>query len=126
MAENSIEMLRALIAPERLKSLSEKTAVICSAEPGNPVIYVSDAFETHTGYPREELIGRNLSLLQGPDTEPEAVDQFRYLISNKKAGTVQITNYRRDGSRFLHECEFRPVWASQDVVSHFVAVQRLV
>lgn len=107
------------------KSMAGESAVICTADGGNRVVYVSEAFERHTGYPVAEALGRNLSFLQGPDTEPEAVGEFRRLISGGHAGTVRITNYRKDGSRFLHECEFRPVRDADGRVTHFVAIQRL-
>jgi len=102
------------------------SAVVCLATPGVPVLYVSDAFEAHTGYSPQEVIGRGLTLLQGPDTEAEAVSQFRDLIQNGEAGTVRITNYRKDGARFIHECELRPVHDDSQTVTHFIAIQRPV
>ena len=107
-------------------SMAGQSAVICMADGGNRVVYVSEAFERHTGYPVAEALGRNLSFLQGPDTEPEAVREFRRLITGGLAGTVRITNYRKDGSRFVHECEFRPVRDADGRVTHFVAIQRPV
>lgn len=102
------------------------SSVLCSSAPGTPVVTVSDAFEAHTGYKSIEAIGRSLSFLQGPNTEPEAVEKFRSLIANGEAGTVRITNYRADGSEFIYECDFRPVRNSQDVITHFIAIQKLV
>ncbi len=104
--------------------MSEASSVICLATAGTPVIYVSPAFEAHTGYSQSDAVGRSLSFLQGPETEPEAVARFQALIAERKAGLVRITNYRRDGTRFTHICELRPIWSSEGVVTHFVAVQR--
>lgn len=104
----------------------QHSSVVCAALPGNPVICVSDAFEAHTGYSQQAVIGRNLSLLQGPETEPEAVARFRDLIAKEEAGVVRITNYHADGRLFVHECDFRPVRNAQDQVTHFIAIQRLV
>ncbi|MEO9517669.1 MAG: PAS domain-containing protein [Paracoccaceae bacterium] len=102
------------------------SSVVCSAEAGTPVLYVSEAFEAHTGYSPEVAVGQNLSFLQGPETEPESVAKFRELIANGLSGVVRITNYRADGSLFVHECDFRPVRDEKDAISHFVAIQRLV
>jgi PAS domain S-box-containing protein len=101
-----------------------QSAVICSAEEGNRVLYVSDEFERHTGYTAAEAIGRNLSFLQGPATEAAAVKEFRRLIDTATPGMVRITNYRKDGALFLHECEFRPVFDASGKVTHFVTIQR--
>ncbi|SHG67751.1 PAS domain-containing protein [Marivita hallyeonensis] len=106
------------------QNAKSNSAVICLAAPGNVVIYASDAFEAHTGYAPSEALGRNMNFLQGPDTEPDAVAQFRHLIETGTSGTVTITNYRKDGTSFLHECEFRPVRNEEGVVTHFVTIQR--
>ncbi|MEO0918206.1 MAG: PAS domain-containing protein [Pseudomonadota bacterium] len=107
-----------------IDALRDHSAVVCLATPGVPVVYVSSSFEAHTGYTPEEAIGRGLSFLQGPESEPEAVEEFRRLISNGEAGKVTITNYRKDGSRFMHECELRPVQNTEGTVTHFIAIQR--
>lgn len=106
--------------------LRNHSAVVCLALPGVPVIYVSSEFEAHTGYRPDEAIGRNLAFLQGPESEPSAIVEFQRLISEGEAGRVQITNYRKNGKKFLHECEFRPVRDDQEKVTHFVAIQRPV
>ena len=113
------------IEPDQRENAKKHSSVVCTAATGNPVIYVSDAFEAHTGYSPEQAVGRNLGFLQGPDTEPEAVQRFKDLIRNEEAGLVRITNYRADGTKFLHECDLRPVRDKNDTVTHFIAIQRL-
>ncbi|MDX8351821.1 PAS domain-containing protein [Cognatiyoonia sp. IB215182] len=115
LEENADDMTRAAAAGH--------SAVICLATPGVPVIYVSDVFEAHTGYKPSEVIGKSLSILQGPMTEAQAVEDFRFLIENQVPGTVRITNYRKDKTPFVHECALRPIKDSQGNVSHFIAIQ---
>ena len=112
--------------PETRSASTDHSAVVCLATKGTPVIYVSDAFEAHTGYSAQDAIGRSLSFLQGPETEPEAVAAFRKLIATGSAGLIRITNYRKDGTVFSHECAFRPISDSEGTVTHFVAIQKLV
>lgn len=112
------------LEPSERAVVGGQSAVVCDAGPGNLVVFVSSAFEAHTGYRQDEAVGRNLSFLQRPDTEPEAVELFRYLIRNGTAGTVRITNYRKDKTRFLHECELRPVRDAAGGITHFIAIQR--
>ncbi len=100
------------------------SAVICAASSGNEVVFVSEEFTAHTGYRAEEAIGRNVSFLQGPNTEVDAVQRFRELIRTGTPGMVRITNYRKDGSAFLHEVEMRPIHDSSGTLTHFVAIQR--
>jgi PAS domain S-box-containing protein len=98
--------------------------VLCHASGDNAVIDVSEAFEAHTGYSRADAVGRNLSFLQGPETEPEAVSRFRFLIETAQLGTVTITNYRKDGTPFRHCVEMRPIFSDDGTPLYFVAAQR--
>ncbi|MDX8346858.1 PAS domain-containing protein [Cognatiyoonia sp. IB215446] len=115
LEENADDVTRAAAAGH--------SAVICLATPGVPVIYVSDVFESHTGYKPSEVIGKSLSILQGPMTEAQAIEDFRFLIENGVPGTVRITNYRKDKTPFVHECALRPIKNAQGNVSHFIAIQ---
>ena len=45
--------------------------------PDMPIVYVNEAFCRITGYTRDEVVGRNCRFLQGPDTDPSAVDRLR-------------------------------------------------
>jgi PAS domain S-box-containing protein len=120
------DYLEKAVSRDRLDEAKLQSSVVCSAAPGNPVIFASDAFEAHTGYTVQEIIGKSLSTLQGPKTEPEAVAKFRQLITDGEAGMIRITNYRKDGTLFIHECDFRPVRDLDNKVSQFIAIQRLV
>ena len=40
--------------------------------PDNPIVFANEAFQKLTGYPRDELLGRNCRFLQCPDTDPAA------------------------------------------------------
>lgn len=114
----------AYLAGDLRDDAATSSAVVCLAAPGTPVVYVSPAFEAHTGYPFREVVGRSLSILQGPGTETEAVGLFRRLIDARASGTIRITNYRRDGTAFLHRCELRPIATRDGEVTHFIAIQR--
>lgn len=48
--------------------------------PDNPIVYASGGFLCLTGYQMDQILGRNCRFLQGPDTDPAAVDKIRRAI----------------------------------------------
>ena len=83
--------------------------------PGNPLVYVNDQFCATTGYTREEALSRNCRFLQGPRTDPEAVET---IVNALRTGTdccVKLVNYRKDGSEFENLLLLRPVQDSNHV-----------
>jgi PAS domain S-box-containing protein len=88
-----------------------------------PLVYVNEAFERLTGYSSAEALGRNCRFLQGPGTDPEAVDCLRRAIREREAVTLELRNYRRDGSPFWNRLEIAPVSDGDGEVSHFVGFQ---
>ena len=93
------------------------------AQPDNPIVFVNDAFLELTGYSREVVLGRNCRFLQGPDTDPEAVAEVRRAIAAAEDITVELLNYRRDGSAFWNRLFISPVRDPEGRVRHFFASQ---
>ncbi len=87
-----------------------------------PLVYVNEAWEEHTGYPTTEVLGRNPRFLQGPETNPETVDRLAAAIEREEPITVEIRNYRRDGTPFWNELTVAPVYDDDDLV-HYVGFQ---
>jgi PAS domain S-box-containing protein len=91
--------------------------------PDEPLVYVNDAFERLTGYSAEEMLGRNCRVLQGPDTDPDAVRQLRAAIDAERPTTVELRNYRRNGDPFWNRVEVAPIRDSAGTVTHYVGFQ---
>ncbi|AZH24141.1 PAS domain-containing protein [Haloplanus aerogenes] len=90
----------------------------------NPVIYANAAFERITGYPVEQVIGRNCRFLQGPDTDPETVAKMRRAVDNLEPVTVEVRNYRRNGEEFWNQVTIAPIYDEDDEPSHYVGFQQ--
>ena len=92
-------------------------------QPDNPLVFVNRAFEDQTGYTAEEVLGRNCRFLQGPDTDPAAVDEIRRAIAAKVDVSVECYNYRKDGSGFWNALYLSPVFDEAGGLLYFFASQ---
>lgn len=91
--------------------------------PDEPMVYINDAFERLTGYPKERVVGRNCRFLQGEDSDPEAVAAMREAVDSGSSVSVELLNYRKDGEPFWNRVDIAPVHGADGEVSHFVGFQ---
>ena len=90
--------------------------------PDNPISYVNASFSRLTGYTREEVLGKNCRFLQGPNTDPEAVAQIHSAIQEGQSCSLELLNYRKDGTTFWNALSIAPVFDEGGVVTNFVGV----
>nr|AHZ63908.1 phototropin [Chlorokybus atmophyticus] len=92
--------------------------------PDHPIVFCSDPFLELSGYTREEIIGRNCRFLQGPLTDRRAVLKIKAAIDAREECTVQLLNYRKNGTMFWNMFHLAPVFSAQTGEIHFfVGVQ---
>lgn len=115
--------LRDLSRPSALSSLSEGISIADPNLNDCPIVYVNDAFCRMTGYAREDVLHKNCRFLQGPDTDPAAVDALRRGIKMGKEVSVELLNYRKDGQRFWNLLTVMPVHDREGRVTSLVGVQ---
>jgi len=89
----------------------------------NPIVFANNAFLDLTGYDLEEVLGRNCRLLQGAQTDRAVVDQLRTAIAERRAVSVELLNYRRDGSPFWNGVFIGPVYDEAGELLFFFASQ---
>ncbi|WP_264210652.1 PAS domain-containing protein [Leisingera thetidis] len=91
--------------------------------PDNPIVFANPAFSELTGYPPDEVTGRNCRFLQGRETTPGSIAAVRQLLDDQTVGTVEIVNYRKDGSMFLNALQIGPVLDQTGRVKYFFGSQ---
>ena len=104
----------------------ERTKSVVISDPSledNPMIYVSEDFFAQTGYTPEEAIGRNCRFLQGPGTSTEAVEAIRYALLAQTTFSIDIKNYRKDGTAFVNRLRIRPLFNEEGNLLYYVGVQ---
>lgn len=87
------------------------------------ITYVNKAFLKLSGYDRDELIGRPLTILQGEETSPFTISQMKNALDNHQPFCGEILNYRKDGTQFWNELSITPVFDDAGELTQFVGVQ---
>lgn len=86
-----------------LQTAQQNFVITDASQPDNPIVYASSGFLTLTGYEQDHILGRNCRFLQGPETDPRAVEKIRQAIARGEDTSVCLLNYRRDGSTFWNQ-----------------------
>ncbi len=89
----------------------------------NPIVFANIAFQELTGYSRDEILGHNCRLLQGPDTDPAAIATIGAALREQSSVQVDILNYRKDGSGFWNALYLSPVRSDDGDVQFYFASQ---
>jgi diguanylate cyclase (GGDEF)-like protein/PAS domain S-box-containing protein len=93
-------------------------------QPGFPLLYVSEGFQELTGYAAAEVLGGPCSVLQGPETDPRAVDVMRRALAEGRDAYVTLINYRRDGTPFWNEIALAAEFNEEGEVVRYLGVQK--
>lgn len=113
---------RVRLQAQALNAASDGVLVVDANAPDLPTIYVNQAFTDLTGYEADEVLGRNCRFLQGPESEPEAVETIREAIRSRRAADVRVRNYRKDGTPFPNRLRINPVLDDRQQVTHYVGI----
>jgi len=96
---------------------------IADADGNLPLVYANEGFERLTGYDADAVVGRNCRFLQGEATDPVALERLRERIDAGDPASVELINYRADGSPFWNQVRLSPVEAADGDPSHFLGFQ---
>nr|AML77929.1 putative LOV domain-containing protein [Pinguicula agnata] len=91
---------------------------------GHPIVFASKGFLKMVGYSKDEVIGRNGRIFQGPETDRRTVMEIREAIREERTIETSLLNYRKNGKPFWILFQMCPVFSKGDGrVINFVGVQ---
>lgn len=118
LADGSDESFRESIG------LSPIASVISNPRrPDNPIEVANAAFCDLTGYPEDEILGRNCRFLSGAATEPWLTERIREGVRNRRPVLVDILNYKRDGTPFRNAVLVSPLFDGDGELAWFLGSQ---
>lgn len=106
-----------------LQTAQQNFVVTDPSLPDNPIVYATQGFLNLTGYTLDQVLGRNCRFLQGPETDPKAVDKIRKAIEAGIDMSVCLLNYRADGSTFWNQFFIAALRDAGGNVTNYVGVQ---
>jgi PAS domain S-box-containing protein len=89
----------------------------------DPIVFANGAFFDLTGYTREDVMGRNCRLLQGPQTDRGTVDEVRKALDEHRSVAVDILNYKKDGTPFWNALFLGPIFDQEGKLLYHFASQ---
>nr|AML77195.1 putative LOV domain-containing protein [Oxera neriifolia] len=111
-------------AREALDELPDCFTITDPCISGHPIVFASNEFLKMVGYSKDEVIGKNGRIFQGPETDRRSVMEIREAIRAEKSVEISLLNYRKDGRPFWVLFQMCPVFGKEDGrVINFVGVQ---
>lgn len=98
--------------------------MVDAQHPDRPLVFVNPAFTEITGYPADEVLGRNCRFLHGKNTDPEIIREIDEKLEAQKQVDVVVIDYRKDGTPFWNHLTVNPVLDDAGVCTHFIGTQQ--
>ncbi|MEL6140700.1 MAG: PAS domain-containing protein, partial [Bacteroidota bacterium] len=88
------------------------------------ILWVNQDFERITGYRLNEVVGQSPgAILQGPQTEPDAIKRIRSGLDSGHSFKDVITNYRKNGDPYICKLVIHPIYNSLKELVNFLAFE---
>ena len=127
------DLSRAIEALEASQARAEKLSLVASRTDNLVIItdalgridWANASFEQTTGYTLAEVRGKIPgTVLQGPDTDHEAIQTMANGIQQQTGFTVEVINYTKQGRAYWISIDCSPVFDEQGELSNFIAIER--
>ncbi len=118
---------------ERKRGEAEKERLMAAIEEADEIVFITDthgviqyanpAFETVTGYTREEAVGRTPRMLKSGEQDRAFYRNLWETITSGKTWKGRMVNKRRDGKHYVEDGTISPVFDKAGRVVNYVAIK---
>lgn len=97
-------------------------AIVLTDLAGN-IVFVNEAFESISGYSREEALGKNPRILKTDHHSPDVYKELWQRISSGGVWRGEFYNRRKDGSCYWENATISPVKDSEGRIINYLAIK---
>jgi len=119
MEDAGDQMLRKL-----KRTVEQSLDLVMITDRSGAIEYVNPAFETVTGYVRQEVMGQTLGILKSEQQPGELYEEMWDTVLAGKVFRGIVINRKKDGETFIVEKVLTPLLDAQGEITHFISTAR--
>jgi PAS domain S-box-containing protein len=105
------------------RAVDQSPVSIIITDTGGLIRYVNSRFSHLTGYPSEEVLGRNPSILKTGTTSREEYSILWKTINSGAEWSGEFCNRKKNGELYWETALISPIINEKGVITHFVAIK---
>ena len=106
------------------RAIEQAAEAVVITDAAGTIRYVNPAFTSMTGYPAEEAIGRNPSILKSNRQDARYYEELWRTIREGRAWHGQLINRRKDGTLYTEEMSITPVRDALGETTGYIAIKQ--
>jgi PAS domain S-box-containing protein len=109
---------------ERAAIVTDNTrSVVIITDSQIRIQWVNKAFTDVTGYTLDDAIGKELSLLHGPETDKKALKKNFKRLKNKEGFSAEVLKYSKTGRKYWMQINITPIFNEEGELVNFISVE---
>jgi PAS domain S-box-containing protein len=116
--DENVELLR------QYRDMLDLSTIVSKSDLSGKITYVNKAFETISGYTKEELLGHPHNILRHPDMPSEVFEKLWSTIQNKELFTAVIKNRHKDGSAYYVRSFIAPILDHEGNIIEYISARQ--
>ena len=109
---------------EQYKSIIDISASVTKTDTNGVITYVNDLFCNVSGYTKDELLGKNHSIVGHPGNPKKIYADMWSTIKDKKIWRSDIRNRRKNGDAYYESTVIAPILDENDKIKEYISIKQ--